>query len=1034
VFGYSRRAWAWGNGFYGQTNIPKGLSNCVAIASGVNHSLALTTKGIVRGWGNTSYNESTPPVGLSNVVAIAAAVIHSAAITSNHTVVAWGNGTFGETNVPPTLSNVVSVAVGSAHMLALKSDGTVVHWGYSWPTLTNIPPSATNIVAVAAGDNVSIALRDDGRVVAWGNNVVTNLPANLSDVVAISARSSSCIALKRDGTVTVWGTTISNAPPTLTNIVAISAGLQGMAIDNAALVQVWGYQFSSMMNVPTGLTNTIAIAAGDVHAAALGNNVAPVAASQIVNSVANTESVIALSATDINNDICTLRITSLPASGTLFQYATDGHGSPITAIDTKVTDASNRVVFASQTDAFGTPYDAFQFVANDATVDSGPAVITINVAANPLAYTEPATLITASNALLNAMVVPRLPTTAWFEWGNDTNYGQPSATFALNASSRCVFITNVISGLTALQPYHFRCVASNAAGISYGPDQFFAFGRRLSGFSDFTNISSVTMYPPTGLSNIVAAAAGASHALVLTSDGRVIIWANSNAVNGQTNFTSPLTNVIAIAAAPHSSMVLYKNGTVATAPFSVVPSSVTNVCSIACGESHYMALRRDGTVVCWGGNTYGQTNVPSTLSNVVAIAAGYGRSTALRADTTVVAWGGGYNGSSSVPPPAGLTNVVAIACGGDNTLALKSDGTVFGWGFNERGPLVNAPPAVAIAVSGQPNTGYTFIVANDGTLWRVGTTTSTNLYMVPYPGYSNITAICDGPSFGFVLSDNIAPVAYSDYSTITPANNLIIPLTFIASDVNGDAFTTRITSLPSAGTLYFTNVGQPAQPITATNTVVSYPGALGYAPSTFGGPNESFTFSYVVNDGQYESGPGTFTIEVRTNLQALTYPATSITSSDAILNGAVVANVTPTGAWFEFGTNLATFKTNEAVLVQAAVNAIPWSTTVSNLSPLTTYFYRTVATNSTGTKIGALLSFTTSVPPVQLSSATVVGSSLKINFTGLSNATYTVLSAPDPAGTWSWEGNAVQIAPGIFQFSAGIWDGQRLRFYKVQYP
>ncbi len=44
--------------------------------------------------------------------------------------------------------------------------------------------------------------------------------------------------------------------------------------------------------------------------------------------------------------------------------------------------------------------------------------------------------------------------------------------------------------------------------------------------------------------------------------------------------------------------------------------------AIAAGELHSVALRNDGTVIAWGDNSYGQTNVPPALSSVKMIAAG----------------------------------------------------------------------------------------------------------------------------------------------------------------------------------------------------------------------------------------------------------------------------------------------------------------------------------------------------------------------------------------------------------------------------
>jgi hypothetical protein len=80
---------------------------------------------------------------------------------------------------------------------------------------------------------------------------------------------------------------------------------------------------------------------------------------------------------------------------------------------------------------------------------------------------------------------------------------------------------------------------------------------------------------------------------------------------------------------------------------------------------HTLALRNDGTVVAWGYNANGQTNVPAGLSNVTAIAAGAGHSMALKQDGTVAVWGG-------VGPLSGLDQVSAIGAGWDHCLAVRS--------------------------------------------------------------------------------------------------------------------------------------------------------------------------------------------------------------------------------------------------------------------------------------------------------------------------------------------------------------------------
>ena len=53
-----------------------------------------------------------------------------------------------------------------------------------------------------------------------------------------------------------------------------------------------------------------------------------------------------------------------------------------------------------------------------------------------------------------------------------------------------------------------------------------------------------------------------------------------------------------------------------------MPSSVTNAVAVAAGRLHSLVLLDDGSVVAWGYNEFGQTDVPTSVTNVVAVAAG----------------------------------------------------------------------------------------------------------------------------------------------------------------------------------------------------------------------------------------------------------------------------------------------------------------------------------------------------------------------------------------------------------------------------
>ena len=93
--------------------------------------------------------------------------------------------------------------------------------------------------------------------------------------------------------------------------------------------------------------------------------------------------------------------------------------------------------------------------------------------------------------------------------------------------------------------------------------------------------------------------------------------------------------------------------------------------AIAAGSLHNLALCSKGTVIAWGDNYFGQTNVPPALSNVIAIAAGWNHSMALKNDGTMVSWGDNSFGQTNTP--LNLTNVVAIAARDNRSVALTLD-------------------------------------------------------------------------------------------------------------------------------------------------------------------------------------------------------------------------------------------------------------------------------------------------------------------------------------------------------------------------
>jgi hypothetical protein len=267
----------WGYSGFGVFDVPRGLTNVMAVAAGRNHCLALRDSGTVIQWGLLIGDQI--PHGLADVVAIAAGDLCSFALRSDGTVEAWGSyyegGTFLPVQLPPGLTDVVEISAGGSYVLALRSDGTVAEWDYSGKIRTSVPAGLGRVVAVAAGGNHSVALLQDGTVVAWGSNAAgqTNVPPDLADVVAIAAGGDDNLAVRADGTVVTWGRNYEgwmNVPTGLSDVTAIAvAGVHCLALRDGGSVVAWGRYYDGFgmtpMTVPPGLSEVVAIAAAESY-------------------------------------------------------------------------------------------------------------------------------------------------------------------------------------------------------------------------------------------------------------------------------------------------------------------------------------------------------------------------------------------------------------------------------------------------------------------------------------------------------------------------------------------------------------------------------------------------------------------------------------------------------------------------------------------------------------------------------------------------------------------------------------------------
>src|SRR5207249_3648683 len=79
----------------------------------------------------------------------------------------------------------------------------------------------------------------------------------------------------------------------------------------------------------------------------------------------------------------------------------------------------------------------------------------------------------AFSATLKGSVYPHgLTTTVYFQYGLTTTYGSTTASQTKTGDTYQSVSAN-ISGLTASTTYHFRIIATNSAGTTYGSDRTF---------------------------------------------------------------------------------------------------------------------------------------------------------------------------------------------------------------------------------------------------------------------------------------------------------------------------------------------------------------------------------------------------------------------------------------------------------------------------------------------------------------------------------------------------------------------------------
>ncbi|GAB3845506.1 hypothetical protein GCM10028822_04040 [Hymenobacter terrigena] len=134
-----------------------------------------------------------------------------------------------------------------------------------------------------------------------------------------------------------------------------------------------------------------------------------------------------------------------------------------------------------------------------------------------------------------------------------------------------------------------------------------------------------------------------------------------------------------------------------------LPLLPTGAFYAAAGRYHSLAIRAEGSLWAWGGNSYGQLGDGTTTprngpvrvgqdNDWRSVAAGPGHSLAIRTDGTLWAWGqnsycqlgDGTSETRHRPVQIGTaTDWQCVSAGDSHSVGVRANGTLWAWGYNE---------------------------------------------------------------------------------------------------------------------------------------------------------------------------------------------------------------------------------------------------------------------------------------------------------------------------------------------------------------
>ncbi|MDP1827067.1 MAG: hypothetical protein Q8L48_27585 [Archangium sp.] len=903
--------------------------------------------------GGTALGSGTSPVPFSVTPATltTGATYYFCAIASNSAGTSYGAVlTFQTTSTQPTINTLAATAIGGTTATLNGSSTPNGANTTGWFRYSTVSPGSCND---SFGTRAPAAAGTD-----LGAGVVAMPYSQALTGLTPGATYYFC-AISQNSLGTVFGLLLTFATPQAPSVTsnaaspvtANSATLNGTATPNGTAATGW-FRYSTTS--PGSCDDTFGTRMPATGGAVLGSGAVPANYAQALsglspgtsyffcavasNAVGTSfgallsfttppaaPSVAASAATAIGSTTATFNASGNPngaATTGYFRYATTSPGTCNDTFGTRTPAAGGSALGSgisavpySQAVTGLLPGTTYYFcpLAVNAVATSFGGVLSFTTTAAPVVVTSAATVVASTSATLNGSANPnRDATTGWYRYST-VNPGTCDDTFGtrapatggtpLGAGSSAVVFSQPITGLSQGTVYYFCALAQNGVATSFGT---------VSSFTT-TNAPTPTTLAATGVTGTAATLNGSTNPNGSAATGYFRYSAvDPGSCNDTFGTRTPTTGGTALGA-----------GTAPVAHTRALTGLVAGTTYYFCALGNNAAGTGFGAVL-----TFTTPGAPTVTTNAP---------TAITTTSAQLEGAASPNGSAATGHFR-YSTVNPVTCNDTfGTRAPATGGAALGAG--------NTPVAYSQAITGlAPGTTYfACAIANNALGTRFGAPVSFSTSSAPVVTSQAATALS---STGATLNGSANPrsdatTGWFRYATTSPGTC-------------NDTFGTRA---PVSGG---TSLGAGA-------TAAPYLEALtGLTPGT------TYFFCALASNSNGTATGGVLSFTTTNVPVVTTSAATALNATGATLNGSGNPSRATATGWFRYdttnpGTCNDTFGTRSpatgGTALGAGSTAVAFSSAVTGLTSLTTYYFCAIASNAVGTSLGTVQSFTTPAAP-----------------------------------------------------------------------